>query len=49
MELLLKDANPMMLQRLASDPEMKSKQAENLKQLLAWRVRRVKKVWLTMK
>lgn len=35
MELLLKDANPMMLQRLASDPEMKSKQAENLKQLLA--------------
>lgn len=35
MELLLKDANPMMLQRLASDPEMRSKQAENLKQLLA--------------
>lgn len=35
MELLLKDANPMMLQRLASDPEMKAKQAENLKQLLA--------------
>ena len=35
MELLLKDANPMMLKRLAEDPEMKKKQAENLTQLLA--------------
>jgi parvulin-like peptidyl-prolyl isomerase len=35
MELLLKDANPMMLKRLAEDPELKKKQAENLKQLLA--------------
>lgn len=35
MELLLKDANPMMLKRLAEDPEMKKQQIENLKQLLA--------------
>lgn len=35
MEILLKDANPMMLKRLAEDPELKKQQAENLKQLLA--------------
>ncbi len=35
MELLLKDANPMMLKRLADDPELKKKQLENLKQLFA--------------
>ena len=35
LELLLKDANPMMLKRLAEDPEMKKKQLENLKQLFA--------------
>ena len=35
MELLLKDANPMMLKRLSEEPELKKKQAENLKQLLA--------------
>ena len=35
LELLLKDANPMMLKRLADDPEMKKKQLENLKQLFA--------------
>lgn len=35
MELLLKDANPMMLKRLAEDPELKKQQVENLKQLLA--------------
>lgn len=35
MELLLKDANPMMLKQLAENPELKQKQLENLKQLLA--------------
>ena len=35
MQLLLKDANPMTLKRLADDPELKKKQAENLEQLLA--------------
>ncbi len=35
MELLLKDANPMMLKKLAEDPEMKKKQLESIKQLLA--------------
>ncbi|MEP6903077.1 MAG: peptidylprolyl isomerase [Actinomycetota bacterium] len=35
MELLLKDANPMVLKRLASDPEMKKQQLESIKQLLA--------------
>ena len=35
MEILLKDANPMMLKRLSEDPELKKQQAENLKQLLA--------------
>ena len=35
LELLLKDANPMMLKRLADDPEMKKKQLENIKQLFA--------------
>ncbi len=35
MEILLKDANPMMLKRLAEDPELRKQQAENLKQLLA--------------
>lgn len=35
MELLLKDANPMMLKRLADDPEMKKQQLESIKQLLA--------------
>ncbi len=35
MELLLKDANPMMLKRLAEDPEMKKQQLESIKQLLA--------------
>jgi hypothetical protein len=35
MELLLKDANPMMLKRLAEDPELKKKQTDNLKQMLA--------------
>ncbi len=35
MELLLKDANPMMLDKLAKDPEMKKKQLESIKQLLA--------------
>ncbi|HQU86872.1 MAG TPA: hypothetical protein PKY59_27305, partial [Pyrinomonadaceae bacterium] len=35
MEILLKDANPMMLKRLKDDPEMKKQQIENLKQILA--------------
>jgi parvulin-like peptidyl-prolyl isomerase len=35
MELLLKDANPMMLKRLADDPEMKKQQLDSIKQLLA--------------
>ena len=35
MELLLKDANPMMLKKLADDPETKKQQIESLKQLLA--------------
>lgn len=35
MELLLKDANPMMLKRLKDDPEMKKQQIDNLKELLA--------------
>jgi parvulin-like peptidyl-prolyl isomerase len=35
MELLLKDANPMMLKKLSEDPEMKKKQLESIKQLLA--------------
>lgn len=35
MELLLKDANPMMLKRLAEDPEMKKQQLDSIKQLLA--------------
>lgn len=35
MELLLKDANPMMLKRLADDPEMKKQQLDSLKQMLA--------------
>jgi len=35
MELLLKDANPMMLKRLAQDPEMKKQQLDSIKQLLA--------------
>lgn len=35
MEILLKDANPMMLKRLSEEPEFKKQQAENLKQLLA--------------
>ena len=35
MELLLKDANPMMLKRLADDPETKKQQLESIKQLLA--------------
>lgn len=35
MELLLKDGNPMMLKRLADDPEMKKQQIDNLKQMLA--------------
>ncbi len=35
MELLLKDANPMMLKRFAEDPEMKKQQLESIKQLLA--------------
>lgn len=35
MELLLKDANPMLLKRLADDPELKKQQIDNLKQLLA--------------
>jgi parvulin-like peptidyl-prolyl isomerase len=35
MELLLKDANPMMLKRLADDPEVKKQQLESIKQLLA--------------
>lgn len=35
MELLLKDANPMALKRLAEDPELKKQQIDNLKQLLA--------------
>ena len=35
MELLLKDANPMMLKRLADDPEVKKQQLDNLKQLFA--------------
>jgi parvulin-like peptidyl-prolyl isomerase len=35
MELLLKDANPMMLKKLADDPEMKKQQLESIKQLLA--------------
>lgn len=35
MEILLKDANPMMLKRLADDPELKKQQAKNLRELLA--------------
>ena len=35
MELLLKDANPALLKRLAEDPETKKKQIESIKQLLA--------------
>lgn len=35
MELLLKDANPMMLKRLADDPEVKKQQLDSIKQLLA--------------
>jgi parvulin-like peptidyl-prolyl isomerase len=35
MELLLKDANPMMLKRLTDDPEVKKQQLESIKQLLA--------------
>ena len=35
MELLLKDANPMMLKRLADDPELKKQQLDNLRQLFA--------------
>ena len=35
MELLLKDANPMMLKRLADDPNLKKQQLDNLKQLFA--------------
>ncbi|MBK7706736.1 MAG: peptidylprolyl isomerase [Acidobacteria bacterium] len=35
MEVLLKDANPMLLKRLADNPEMKKQQIDNLKQLLA--------------
>jgi hypothetical protein len=35
MEVLLKDANPMLLKRLADNPEMKKQQLDNLKQLLA--------------
>lgn len=35
MELLLKDANPMMLKRLAEDPELKKQQLDSIKQLLA--------------
>ncbi len=35
MEVLLKDANPMLLKRLADNPEMKKQQTDNLKQLLA--------------
>lgn len=34
-ELLLKDANPMLLKRLADDPELKKKQLENIRQLFA--------------
>ncbi|MEZ5429359.1 MAG: peptidylprolyl isomerase [Pyrinomonadaceae bacterium] len=35
MEILLKDANPMMLKRLGEDQELRKQQAENLQQLLA--------------
>jgi hypothetical protein len=35
MEVLLKDANPMLLKRLTDNPEMKKQQVDNLKQLLA--------------
>ncbi len=35
MEILLKDANPMMLKRLADDPKLKEQQTESLEQLLA--------------
>jgi hypothetical protein len=35
MEILLQDANPMMLKRLAEDPELRQQQADSLKQLLA--------------
>ncbi len=35
MELLLKDANPMMVKRLAESPEMREEQAKNLRELLA--------------
>ncbi len=35
METLLKDANPMVLKRLADDPELKTKQLENIKQLMS--------------
>jgi len=34
-ELLLKDANPMMLKRMAEDPEEKKRQLEGIKQILA--------------
>lgn len=35
MQILLKDANPMLLKRLAEDPELKKEQVKQLKQLLA--------------
>jgi parvulin-like peptidyl-prolyl isomerase len=35
MQVLLKDANPMLLKRLAEEPELKKQQVEQLKQLLA--------------
>ena len=35
MQLILKDADPMMLKRMAENPEIRKDQAENLKQLLA--------------
>ena len=34
-DLLLEDANPMILKKLADYPEMKKQQIESLKQLLA--------------
>ena len=42
MELLLKDANPLMLKRLAEDAEMKKAQIRNLKELLATACQAVK-------
>lgn len=42
MELLLKDANPMMLKRLAEDVEMKKVQIKNLRELLATSCQAVK-------